>query len=119
MILKYIRYQCIPSWMSSLLLITFLLIVLNQALFLHNHLMNDGRFVSHAHPFSKDSGQHQHQPNDYYVLDQLHSLWNDGFKQLFLTIISPNDCHIPVIEDLNKCRLFIPFSPLRGPPVHF
>lgn len=56
-------------------------LILNKAVFLHTHKLNDGTVVVHAHPFqastdSHSNNPHQHTKSGIYYFDQLSFLYS-------------------------------------------
>lgn len=68
----------IPRIMVWLTLVSLIMLIINNSLFLHVHKLDDGSIISHAHPFNKTqkttSGEakHHHTSNEiliYQILD--------------------------------------------------
>lgn len=56
------------------------LLIANKVLFMHNHLLPDGRVITHAHPFNKSGEsapykQHQHSRTEFFFIQHLDLLF--------------------------------------------
>lgn len=70
------RQNIIKKTVAYLILGVIGSLILNKAVFLHTHTLNDGTIIVHAHPFqaSSDSNSgnpHQHTKCGIYYFDQL------------------------------------------------
>ncbi|MBW3470274.1 hypothetical protein [Arthrospiribacter ruber] len=95
-------------------------LVVNKSLFTHQHILEDGRHIIHAHPFdNKQPDGHQHDESEFYYLQ---ILFESGFLEN-----SPFNYSLPETNFLSntnweKNQNFIiqsfcyPLS-LRGPPI--
>jgi hypothetical protein len=79
-----------------LLLVSFVWLFANQAMYTHSHLLNGGQVVTHAHPYTPDKNSHspfqshKHQPSVAFFLDLISSLNVDSFvpTSVFLAFLS-------------------------------
>ena len=66
------------------LLLIFLATVLNDALYLHTHLMPDGSFVLHAHPFDRsDENKNNPENSENHHHDCFELVWANSLKNYF------------------------------------
>lgn len=75
------RQNSIKKAVAYLVLGVMGLLILNKAVYLHTHTLNDGTIVVHAHPFqatsdSNSGNPHQHTKCGFYFLDQLSFLYS-------------------------------------------
>jgi amino acid transporter len=73
MLVNRFRHSVTHSVLSALLLLVFLLLIYNKAVYTHVHLLADGTIVTHAHPYQKSdtSGpvtDHSHTKNTLFLL---------------------------------------------------
>ena len=79
----------ITSWLLCSL---FVLQIANQAFYSHSHITEDGKVISHAHPFQKDSDsspikEHSHTQSDFLLLAQLNILFLTASAVITLFIV--------------------------------
>jgi len=77
------RSANIKKLVSILLSVVFGLLIINRAVYIHSHTLDNGLTYTHAHPF-QDSGSedpvnpvnpgHSHTGNEYVLLDQVFNL---------------------------------------------
>jgi hypothetical protein len=75
------RQNIIKKTVAYLILGVVGLLILNKAVFLHTHTLNDGTIVVHAHPFqaktdSNSNNPHQHTKCGIYYFNQLSFLYS-------------------------------------------
>jgi len=124
----YFAYGMKGSWHRILEKLTIGLLILvmgsllvNQALYTHNHVLPDGSIVSHAHPFnktqeSKQGVAHQHSSLEFYLMDQLNVLIFSISAVLLLKALS----NVSIFWERTNIRLIpslVPLSYGRAPPV--
>lgn len=92
----------IPRIMVWLTLVSLIMLLINNSLFLHVHKLDDGRIISHAHPFNKSqktsSGEakHNHTANEILIYQILDSV------SLLLIVFAGIQILIPVIQHLTS-----------------
>lgn len=72
--LSNFRHTHLATFLASILLVVFAYQVVNKALFIHSHKLEDGTIVIHAHPFPEpeDAGpvtNHTHTAQIFRLLD--------------------------------------------------
>lgn len=77
----------IKQILSLLLLVLLIFIMFNNAFFLHEHILSNGKFVVHAHPFShqneEDTGnKHTHTESEFAFIALI--------NQIFVLVIIAN-----------------------------
>jgi hypothetical protein len=112
---------------ASLMLGLFSLVVLNNVLFSHIHIMEDQSIVMHAHPFdNSDNGQdesnnttgHSHTAAQIIALGNLHVLYSDPFEFHFESFVSTfNNHNVEVKTEIPNS--YISRNSGRAPPVLF
>jgi len=80
---------------TGLLILAMGVIIANKAVFFHVHKLNDGKIVSHAHPFNKSDDaapfkKHQHSKNELNLFSHVDLLF---FMFLHLPAVILNICH--------------------------
>jgi len=65
--------------LASILLLVSLLLIINNALFIHIHKLPDGNIIAHSHPYNKSENlpnhnQHNHTNSEILLLLQLQTL---------------------------------------------
>ncbi len=113
-------HRGILRMVSLILLLVMTILVFNNTVYTHVHVMPDGSLVTHAHPFQKgeDSGQgtgHQHSSSIYFLLDHFQILF--FLIALSLTLLRParNRRFVPDRESA-VYPLLIHLRPGRDPP---
>ncbi|MDD2634724.1 MAG: hypothetical protein PHW82_04425 [Bacteroidales bacterium] len=87
----------IMVWLS---LVSLSLLLINNSVFLHTHKLDDGRIISHAHPFktadktSSGEARHQHSLNEILIYQILDSV------AMLLIVFAVVEALIPVIIHL-------------------
>ncbi|WP_421919431.1 hypothetical protein [Marinifilum sp.] len=73
------------------------LLILNNILFTHQHVLPDGKIIVHAHPFHKTDNppnKHHHSKSDFLVLQNISLLFFIGSLVVgFLTKIVSKESH--------------------------
>jgi hypothetical protein len=105
---------------AGLLVLIMCLFTVNGALFIHIHVMPDGTFISHAHPFSKKTddpkgNHHQHSSIEFFVLNQLNILAL-GVSLIFVLMAVSKPVTIHFLAEDPHLSPLAPFSPGRAPP---
>lgn len=97
------------------------LLIANQGLFLHPHILENGTIVSHSHPYDKNQDsepykQHHHTKAEFLFYSNLNILFLSVLLIVsFLSLISKNISFVDVEKNYFR---FFSFSFLgRAPPV--
>lgn len=66
--------------LSFLLIFSIFTVLVNNSVFIHSHILNNGKIVTHAHPFesnnnSTNSNNHNHTNSEYFILDIIFNLF--------------------------------------------
>ncbi len=77
--LKQKKYQIISSLVIVLLLSVYGLILVNNSFFYHSHITADGKVISHAHPFNKQSDDKPFKAHQHSKLELL-LLFSDNYN---------------------------------------
>jgi Na+/melibiose symporter-like transporter len=86
-----------------LTLVAVLLVIVNNSVFVHTHILQDGRIVEHAHPYNssdKSPGSkqpHHHSNQEFLLLDNIYHL----LKNTHLVFIIVLFFFLIVCEHLN------------------
>ena len=104
-----------------LLLLTFLLLFINNVYFQHVHVLSDGTILLHAHPFNKTDGgtqQHKHSTAEFYTIANFGLYFNSevitpDFK-IYESVYFFRTTDLPIFSETN-----IYCSIGRSPPVQF
>lgn len=65
------------------LLIAVITLIINNSVFIHTHVLPDGKVIEHAHPFdlsendSEPDEKHQHTPQEFYLLSQIYKFFSN------------------------------------------
>ena len=107
---------------TTLLIIGIMvLFIINKAFFLHNHKLNDGTIITHAHPYNKSNDSkpyksHYHSDTEFLFFQHL--------ETLFLLVSSTIAIIIFVRKEKKSFKLitkqsliFINLSKGRAPPI--
>lgn len=107
--------------MGLFALIGFALLLANNILFMHTHILPDGQVVMHAHPYHKtppkDSGaqQHSHNAFEFFVFAQLQLLFFlPLLAVLIITVQKRTKYYLNIF--FNRCSSVLDLPLLRGPP---
>ncbi|OYT15398.1 MAG: hypothetical protein B7C24_13235 [Bacteroidetes bacterium 4572_77] len=93
-------------------------IFFNNVFFIHTHVLQDGRIIAHAHPYSKseDGKRHDHARDELFQIDSItHSIYIfTAVEQIDLIeiFLYTFETSIPIYENFQR---FSHFS-IRGPP---
>jgi hypothetical protein len=118
--MKFSYKNNIKKELAFCLLSLVLVLVVNNSLFTHVHVLENGNLVVHAHPFQK-SGQtgsgiaHSHSAIEFQVLETLHHILFISFNAsitIFLILVAQQPKKVK--QSLNQ-HLLISF-PGRSPP---
>ncbi len=108
----------------SFSLIALLTILVNNALFVHTHILPDGRVIEHAHPFnssgknSNSQPNHHHTPQEFLLLSQIYRFFSSAYPLLIAILFFNEICckHLffesKFLYSQNKKRV----KPSRAPP---
>ena len=119
--IRGLQHKWIIKSLAWILMAHMVLLIANQAMFIHTHRMSDGTIVVHAHPF-KSTGNanqpfksHKHSSYDYVLLDNLtHFLVTSiGLFLVFFTLKSEKH-HKKALESSYQADVVHPS--LRAPP---
>lgn len=104
-----------------LLLIVFANQVFNRAVYLHTHMLDSGRLVTHAHPFNRGVDtepvkSHQHTQEQVVFLDNLQFLFPVFFAFLCLLALAGEKRFFDNISSSHKA-LCLSAHHGRAPPV--
>ena len=120
--MKRIIKKIIKKIIAIALIIIILAITLNNAFFIHSHILPNGEVIQHAHPYNKSENPespyktHHHSSFEFILLNNL-------FSFLWLIIIAVfidfnKDVHFFSISKLTFRKTYTySFSLSRGPPV--
>ena len=120
---RYIN-RILEKILAIALILLIFAITMNNALFVHNHVLPNGEVVQHAHPYSKSDNPgspyktHHHSSFEFYLLNNMFSfLW---IITLALVIMFHNKIHfISVKKNVFRIAYNYSFSLSRGPPIVF
>jgi len=103
-----------------ILVVTFAMLIMNNALFIHSHKLLDGKIVTHSHPFNKTKDStpfktHTHSSVEFFLLQHLEILFLSlGILFLFISPSRKPHVHVPGGFQ-HHLFLFLP-SQSRAPP---
>lgn len=81
---KFFMFQWVNyiRLISSILIFTLVLVLVNNSFFIHIHILPDGRIIEHSHPVKnhKDSNDltHSHTPEEFFLLAVIYNLFNNS-----------------------------------------
>jgi len=96
--------------MVWLTLVSLSLLIINNGVFLHTHKLDDGRIISHAHPFkttdktSSGEAQHRHSLNEIFIYQILDSV------TMLLIVFAIIEALIPVTQRLARFYFYSPYK---------
>ncbi|MDD4149679.1 MAG: hypothetical protein PHE33_06590 [Bacteroidales bacterium] len=99
--------RIIMVWLT---LVSLSLLIINNGVFLHTHKLDDGRIISHAHPFktadktSSGEAQHHHSLNEILIYQILDSI------TMLLIVFAIIEALIPVTQRLVRFYFYRPYK---------
>lgn len=105
---------------TGLLILVMGSLMLNQALYTHNHVLPDGSIVSHAHPFnksqeSKQDASHQHSTLEFFLIQNLLLLFLVALAAPSLNSLSSKYIKVQPVTS-SYIPVFLIALPGRAPP---
>ncbi len=108
---------------STFLIISLVLVLFNNAYFLHTHTLPDGRVIEHAHPFNPNENPshpfHKHESKEFFYLDKILHLFNHTLLIFILLIFYVGRPFL--LHQITILKKLLPFQtsndPTRAPPV--
>lgn len=63
--------------LSFLLIFSIITVLFNNSVFIHSHILNNGKIVTHAHPIETNNNltTHTHTNSEYFILDIIFNLF--------------------------------------------
>jgi hypothetical protein len=106
--------------LRNLLLLSFVLLLVNNAVFYHSHVLANGQVVSHAHPYNKSSDKdpiktHHHSNAEFLFLDLVQLLFFLFLTGIGLAVFSQKAPHFRKKEELHPFGFFLN-TRNRAPP---
>ncbi len=107
----------------SFTLIATFAIVVNNTIFIHTHILADGRVLEHAHPFNQKEDPsypfHKHNSKEFFYLDKIFHLFNHTLLIFILLIFYVGRPFF--LHQFTILKKLLPFQtsndPTRAPPV--
>jgi len=114
---KYITIKIVILLMTGVMC----LLIVNTAIFLHVHKLNDGTIISHAHPYDKTSDTHPFKTHQHSKTDFLHIHTLEIFFPLvfLMLVLIAFEKKISVLFDLIPAYYLAFFDSIKGraPPL--
>ncbi len=106
--------------LSVILLLVMTILVFNNTVYTHVHVMPDGSLVAHAHPFRKGDeadreNAHTHSSMIFFLLDHLELLFVLAAALLLLNPMLNREIK-PIFHSVDLSPSLIHSSPGRAPP---
>ncbi len=114
------------KYVIFLLMIAFVWLFVNQAMYSHSHILSGGQIITHAHPYTPDKNSnspfqsHKHLPGVAFFLDLITNLNVDMFGALlFFLFLLALLAFVPISRTINSYQEYYATGTGRSPPVLF